>query len=104
VLPVACFTPPPPREFAPPPPPKARLVDLHGGSHRATLVANGRWYCGLGSSVLVVDLAKGRVIREVELREPGDGGPVCDLLLAEDGRMLAVLEDTAVVELDVDDR
>lgn len=104
LLPVACFIPPPPREFAPPPPPKARLVDLAGGSHRATLVANGRWYCGLGSSVLVVDLAKGRTIREIELREPGDGGPVCDLLIAADGRMIAVLEDTAVVELDVDEK
>lgn len=104
MLPVACFTPPPPREFSPPPPPKARLVDLHGGSHRVTLVANGRWYCGLGSSVLVVELAKGRTLREVELREAGDGGPVSDLLLTEDGRMIAVLEDTAVVELEVDDR
>ena len=104
MLPVACFTPPPPREFAPPPPPEARLVDLHGGSHRVSLVANGRWYCGVGSSLLVVDLPKGRMIREIELREPGTGGPVSDLLLLEDGRMLAVLEDTAVVELDVDDR
>lgn len=99
-----CFTPPPPREFAPPPPPKATLVDLTGGTHRATLVANGRWYCGLGSSVLVLDLARGRIVREIELRPPGAGGPVCDLLLAQDGRMIAVLEDTAVVELDVDDR
>lgn len=104
MLPVACFVPPPPREFAPPPPPRARLVDLTGGSHRATLVANGRWYCGLGSNVLVVDLAKGRTIRTVELREAGEGGPVCDLMIAEDGRLLAVLEDTAVVELEFDAR
>ena len=104
VLPVACFIPPPPREFAPPPPPKARLVDSTGGSHRVTLVSNGRWYCGLGSSVLVVDLAKGRAIREIELREPGSGGPVCDLLMTEEGRMIAVLEDTSVVELDVDEK
>lgn len=102
LAPIGCFVPPPPREFAPPPPPKARLVDQSGGSHRATLVTNGRWYCGLGSSVLVVDLAKGRTIREVELRDAGDGGPVRDLLIAEDGRMIAVLEDTAVVELDFD--
>lgn len=99
-----CFTPPTPRDYAPPPPPAARLLDLCGGTHWVSLAAGERWYCGFGSAIVVVEPKQGRAMRTVELREPGDGGSVCDLIQRSDGTLVAVLEDTSVVELELDER
>jgi len=94
-----CYTPPKPRDLGPPPEPRARLLDRTGGTHHVAVVHGDVWYCGFGSSLLVLDAATGRLRRTVELREDGEGGPLCDLVILEDDRMLAVLEDTAVFEI-----
>lgn len=90
------------RTFDPPPPPRARLVSQVGGTHHASVVHEGRWYTGLGTELLVLDARNGRERRRVELREAGTSGPIVDLLVSG-GTLLAVLEDTAVAELDLSD-
>lgn len=103
---LGCYTPPPPRDFGPPPPPKARVVDHVGGTHHVQLVhgppGEARWYCGFGSELLVLEPTRGYLRHRAVLREFGEGGPVCDLLVRGDS-MFAVLEDTAVVELSLAD-
>jgi len=90
------------RTFEPPPPPKARLVAQVGGTHHASCVHEGRWYTGLGATLLTMDARNGRLRRSTQLRPPGESGPIVDLLLQED-RLFVVLEDTAVVEVDLTD-
>lgn len=97
-----CYTPPPPRDFGPPPPPKARVVDQVGGTHHVQLVHDGRWYCGFAGDLLVLEPTRGHLRHRATIREFGEGGPICDLLVRGDS-LYAVLEDTAVVELSLAD-
>jgi hypothetical protein len=90
------------RQFDPPPPPRARLVEQLGGTHHVSLVHEGRWYTGLGATLLTMDARNGRLRRSTQLRAAGESGPIVDLLLQE-GRLFVVLEDTAVVEVDLSD-
>lgn len=90
------------RTFEPPPPAKARLVTRVGGTHHASVVHAGRWYTGLAAELIVLDARNGRERRRVALSEPGTAGPIVDLLATRD-TLFAVLEDTAVVELDLAD-
>ncbi|MGA0285571.1 MAG: hypothetical protein ACO3QA_00900 [Phycisphaerales bacterium] len=99
---VGCYTPPPPRDFGPPPPPKARVIDQVGGTHHVQTVHDGRWYCGFGSELLVLEPTRGFLRHRMALREFGEGGAICDLIVRGDS-MYAVLEDTAVVELSLAD-
>lgn len=61
-----------------------------------------RWYCGFGSELLVMEPTRGFVRHRAALREFGEGGPVCDLMVRGES-LYAVLEDTAVVELSLAD-
>jgi hypothetical protein len=90
------------RNFDPPPPPRARLVTRVGGTHHASVVHAGRWYTGLAGELIVLDARNGRERRRVALSEPGASGPIVDLLGARD-TLFVVLEDTAVVELELAD-
>jgi hypothetical protein len=88
------------------PQPRPTTTHLHlthhtGGTHHRVLVHDGRWIQAFGCSVQVVDPQSLMVIHDVPLGEFGKTGPVIDLARVGD-RLLAVIEDDAVVELSLD--
>jgi hypothetical protein len=81
-------------------PTKLRVAHQVGGAHRAMLVRDGRWYQCHGCSLLVVHPRSVQFESKVELGQPGEFGPACDIAAVGD-RMYVVLQDDAVVELEL---
>ncbi len=83
------------------------LLTTHcvGGVHHRMIVHDGVWFQTFGSSLLVIDPSTADVLDTVELIEqpsPGPAGPAVEMVLSG-RRLLVVIEDTAVVELDTGD-
>lgn len=103
----ACSTAPPgtpvidEEEAKLPPKPKTLCVtSSFGGTHRVTKIEGGVWYQSFENRVLLLDSQTGSEIIDLELAPRGTTGVVSDFLV--DGtRLLAVLEDDWVMELDV---
>jgi hypothetical protein len=88
------------------PQPRPTTTHLHlthhtGGTHHRVLVHDGRWIQAFACGVQVVDPKSLLAVHDVPLGEFGKVGPVIDLALFGN-RLLAVIEDDAVVELSLD--
>jgi len=77
-----------------------RVTSSFGGAHRTLQIVESVWYQAFANRVMLLDAQSGTLISDVELAPRGTTGPVIDIMIR--GRNLfAVLEDDAVVELDV---
>lgn len=84
-------------------PPKQRsmrITSAFGGTHRTALIDRGIWYQAFENRILFIDAQTGTELVDLELAPRGTTGVVSDFVL-RDGRLLAVLEDDWVIELDV---
>lgn len=77
-----------------------RVVSSFGGAHRTLEVSGTVWYQSFVNRVLLLDAQTGTLVSDIEVAPRGTTGPVVDLLL-RGTRLFVVLEDDAVVELDV---
>ena len=77
-----------------------RVTSAYGGAHRRMLIEGNTWYQTFANRVLLLDSQTGTQMSEVELAPRGTTGPAADLALLGT-RLFVVLEDDAVVELDV---
>ncbi len=77
-----------------------RLTHHTGGTHYRVLVHEGRCIVAFSNSVQVVDPTTLLVVHDVPLGTFGGCGPVIDLAI-DGGRLWAVVEDDAVVELSI---
>ncbi len=77
-----------------------RVSSAFGGAHRRMLVEGNTWYQTFANRVLLLDSQTGTQMSEVELAPRGTSGPAADLAL-RGSSLFVVLEDDAVVELDV---
>lgn len=78
-----------------------RVTSAFGGAHRQLVVRDGVWFQSFANHVLMLDAQTGAVMCDAQLSQRGTTGPVVSLAVPSKGRLLAVLEDDAVVELDV---
>lgn len=81
-------------------PDQLRLAHQVGGSHRGMVMHDGRWYQCFGRVLAVINQKTLLADSRVDLAEPGELGPACDVAVAGD-RMYVVMEDDAVVELEM---
>lgn len=79
-----------------------RVTHHVGGTHYRTIVVDGVWYQTFGVSLLVLNTSSTQPVQTIELGSIGQSAPANDMLLHED-RLYVVLQDQAVVELDVVD-
>jgi len=106
-LPLACSTAAPGTPVVdedeaelPPTPRSMRVVSAFGGAHRALVIDGAHWFQTFANRALILDAQTGTLISDIELSPRGTTGPAVDLALHRGG-LFVVLEDDAVVELDV---
>ncbi len=70
-----------------------------GGTHWRTLVDNGTWFQGFGSTLLVLSTKNGATLDKLVCFPVGKSGALVDLVKYQ-GDLIAVLDRTAVIRID----
>lgn len=83
-----------------PPDRKVEIVSFVGGTHRAMLVSEGRWFQLFRNELLVLDVRSGEVLSRVELAPFGTMGPAADLIRDGD-KLMVVMWGDAVITLEL---
>lgn len=80
-------------------PEQVEITHSVGGTHWRTLVVDGNWYQGFGSSLLALSVENGAKLDDLKCMPLGKSGALVDLVVYQ-GDLIGVLDRTAVVRID----